>query len=165
MGPALAAPLEARALAVLQDREGAQDALSRAEVALERLPAEDRVGSAFGYSECQLRFHAGNAWTHLGETERAAEQQARALELYPSRDHTDRALVALDQAVCAAIRGDLPAAATLAASTIVDLPVEHRSALIIYRAREVAARVPEAQSVPEVRVLREVLALPAGERG
>jgi tetratricopeptide (TPR) repeat protein len=163
VGPALAAPLEARALAVLQQRDGAVEALSRAEVALERLPAAEQVGSAFGYSESQLRFHSGNAWTHLGEVERAAEQQERALELYPLRDHTDRALVALDQAIGSAIRGDVAGAAARATTTIVDLPEEHRSALIIYRAREVAARVPEARTVPEVRVLREVLALPAGE--
>lgn len=163
VGPALAAPLEARALAVLQQRDGAAEALVRAEVALERLPEAERIGSAFGYSESQLRFHAGNAWTHLGEVERAAEQQERALELYPLRDHTDRALVALDQAIGAAVRGDAAGAAIRATTTIVDLPEEHRSALIIYRAREVAARVPEARTVPEVRVLREVLALPAGE--
>lgn len=164
VGPALAAPLEARALAVLRQRDGAVEALSRAEVALERLPETERIGSAFGYSESQLRFHAGNAWTHLGEVERAAEQQERALELYPLRDHTDRALIALDQAIGAAIRGDAAGAAARATTTIVDLPDEHRSALIIYRAREVAARVPEARTVPEVRVLREVLALPPGER-
>jgi tetratricopeptide (TPR) repeat protein len=164
VGPALAAPLEARALAVLRQRDGVVEALGRAEVALERLPEADRIGSAFGYSESQLRFHAGNALTHLGDVERAAEQQARALELYPLRDHTDRALIALDQAIGSAIRGDAAGAAVRATTTIVDLPEEHRSALIIYRAREVAARVPEARTVPEVRVLREVLALPPGER-
>jgi tetratricopeptide (TPR) repeat protein len=164
VGPALAAPLEARALAVLQQRDGVAEALARAEVALRQLPEPERIGSAFGYSESQLRFHAGNAWTHLGETARAAEQQARALELYPQRDHTDRALVALDQAICAAADGDSAAAAAHATTTIVGLPEEHRSALIIYRAREVAARVPEARTVPEARALREVLALPPGER-
>ncbi|MFJ3883019.1 helix-turn-helix domain-containing protein [Streptomyces sp. NPDC090077] len=164
VGPALAAPLEARALALLQQRDGAEEALGRAEAALERLPAAERIGSAFGYSESQLRFHAGNAWTHLAEIDRAAEQQARALELYPQCDHTDRALIALDQAICAAVAGDAAAAAAHATTTIVGLPEEHRSALIIYRAREVAARVPEARTVPEVRVLREVLALPPGER-
>lgn len=162
VGPALAAPLEARAQAVLGRREAAADALSRAEVALGRLP--EQTGSAFGYSESQLRFHAGNAWTHLGETVRAAEQHERALELYPDAEVMDRALVRLDQAMCAAASGDAAGAALLATATVVDLPQQHRSALIIYRARDVAARVPEARTVPEVRVLREVLALPPGER-
>lgn len=164
VGPALAAPLEARAQAVLARREGAADALSRAEVALGRLPAQYQVGSAFGYSESQLRFHGGNSWTHLGETARAAEQQERALELYPASDHTDRALVRLDQAMCLAVDGDAAAAAGHATETVIDLPSQYRSALIIFRAKDVAARVPEARTVPEVRVLREVLALPPGER-
>ncbi|MFJ7202292.1 helix-turn-helix domain-containing protein [Streptomyces sp. NPDC098789] len=164
VGPALAAPLEARARAIMQQRDDAGEALTRAEVALERLPETERTASAFGYSESQLRFHAGNAWTHLGETDRAAEEQARALELYPRREHTDRALVALDQAICAEINGDTAGAAASATATILALPEEHRSALIVYRAREVAARVPGARTVPEVRVLREVLALPPGER-
>ncbi|MFK0049988.1 helix-turn-helix domain-containing protein [Streptomyces sp. NPDC090741] len=164
VGPALAAPLEARALAVLQQRDAAVEALARAEVALEQLPEAERVGSAFGCSESQLRFHSGNAWTHIGDINRAAEQQERALDLYPLRDHTDRALIALDQAIGVAIRGDAAGAAARPTTTIVDLPEEHRSALIIYRAREVAARVPEARTVPEVRALREVLALPPGER-
>ncbi|MEV0035323.1 helix-turn-helix domain-containing protein [Streptomyces sp. NPDC050804] len=160
-GQALAAPLEARAHALLGRAEEAAAALAVAEKALERLPAEEQIGSAFGYSESQLRFHAGNAWTHLGVTGRAREQQARALDLYPASDRTDRSLIRLDQAMCLALDGDLPAAAVHATKTVVDLAPEHRSALIIYRAREVATRVPEMR---EVRVLREVLALPTGER-
>jgi tetratricopeptide (TPR) repeat protein len=164
VGPALAAPLEARAHALLGRAEGAADALAAAGVALERLPAEDRSQSAFGYAEDQLRFHSGNAWTHLGDTGRAREELGRALELYPTSDRTDRALIALDQAMCLAADGDLSAAAAHATTTVVDLPPEHRSALIIYRARDVAAKVPGARAVPEVRVLREVLALPPGEQ-
>jgi len=133
-------------------------------VALDRLPDEHRVGSAFGYSESQLRFHAGNAWTHLGETRRAREEQARALELYPESDHMDRALIHLDQAMCLAADGDAAGAAQAATNTLVGLSPSRRSALITYRANDVAARVPEARAVSEVRVLREILALPAGER-
>lgn len=166
VGDALAAPLEARAHAVLQRGEATAGALQRAEVALDRLDPVDRVASAFGYSESQLRFHSGNAWTHLQDTARAREEHSRALELYPAEDRTDRALIQLDQAVCLAIDGDLAAAAHRATQTIVDLPAEHRSALIRYRAEELAARVPEArQGLPEVRVLREVLALPPGDVG
>lgn len=161
VGPALAAPLEARAHALLGRRDAVEQALAAAEVALGRLDAADQIGSAFGYNESQLRFHSGNAWTHLRDTGRAREEQARALELYPLGDHTDRALVHLDQAVCLATDGNPAGAAAHATATIVNLPVEHRSALIISRARELAATVPEVQ---ERRVLREVLALPPGER-
>ncbi|WP_055588550.1 helix-turn-helix domain-containing protein [Peterkaempfera griseoplana] len=162
VGVALAAPLEARALALLGRREQAADALQRAAAALQRLPAEQHVASAFGYSESQLAFHSGNAWTHLGETERAWEHQRRALEIYPESDRMDRALIQLDRAVCLAQDGDPAQAAAHAVATLDALPEEHRSALIIYRAQELAARVPEARSVLEVRVLREVLELPAG---
>jgi tetratricopeptide (TPR) repeat protein len=164
VGPALAAPLEARAHALLGRRSETSTALAEAESALGRLTPTDTAASAFGYSESQLRFHSGNAWTHLGETGRAAEQQERALELYPVSDHMDRALVRLDQAMCLAVAGDAAGAAAHATETIVDLPTEHRSALIVYRAADLIARVPEARTVPEVRVLREVLALPPGER-
>lgn len=164
VGPALAAPLEARAHAVLGRGEETAVALAGAEVALDRLDPGERIGSAFGYSESQLRFHSGNAWTHLGDTGRARDEHARALDLYPVDDHTDRALIRLDQAVCLAVDGDPAAAAVHATDTIVGLPEEHRNELIVYRAREVAARVPEARTVPEARVLREVLALPAGGR-
>jgi transcriptional regulator with XRE-family HTH domain len=165
VGPALAAPLEARAHAVLGARDESAAALRVAETALERLPAAEQIGSAFGYSESQLRFHSGNAWTHLGDTARASEEHARALELYPATDRTDRALIRLDQAMCLATDGDPAGAAALATQTVVGLPDQHRSSLIIYRARDVAAKVPEARAVTEVRVLREVLALPAAERG
>jgi transcriptional regulator with XRE-family HTH domain len=164
VGDALAAPLEARAHATLQRGDAAADALQRAETALERLAPEERIGSAFGYSESQLRFHAGNAWTNLGNTTRARVEQDQALTLYPVEDRTDRALIGLDQAICLALDGDLAAAAHHATQTIVDLPAQHRSALIIYRAEELAARVPQAQqALTEVRVLREILALPPGE--
>ncbi|MFJ2443463.1 MULTISPECIES: hypothetical protein [unclassified Streptomyces] len=158
VGPALAAPLEARALALLARGEEAGLALTAAETALRRLPVEEQVGSAFGYSESQLRFHAGNTWTHLVQTDRAREEHDRALALYPESDRTDRTLIRLDQAMCLALDGDPAAAAAYATETVVDLAPDHRSALIIYRARDVAAKVPETR---EVRVLREVLALPA----
>ncbi|MEU1800920.1 helix-turn-helix transcriptional regulator [Streptomyces sp. NPDC019937] len=164
VGDALAAPLEARAHAVLQRNDAAADALHRAETALERLDPAERIGSAFGYSEAQLAFHAGNACTHLGETARARDQHARALELYPVEDHTDRTLIQLDQALCLLADGQTAEAAETATRTIVALPAEHRSALIMYRAEELAARVPRAgQALPEMRVLREVLALPPGD--
>lgn len=163
VGPALAAPLEARAAALLGRPGAAADALHRAAQALERLPRPERTASAFGYSESQLRFHSGNAWTHLGDTARAREEHGRALELYPEADHMDRALIDLDLAMCLAVEGDAAGAAQRATATVVGLPPSLRSALIIYRAGDVAAKVPEALAVSEVRVLREVLALPPGE--
>lgn len=161
VGPALAAPLEARAQAQLMRPDAATAALTRARTALDRLPDHERGDSAFGYSESQFAFHSGNAWTHLEDTDRAAEELSRALDLYPTSDHTDRALVRLDQAMCAAISGDPASAADRAMSVVVELPQQHRTALIIYRARDVADKVPEARKVLEVKALREILALPS----
>lgn len=160
VGPALAAPLEARAHALLGRRVETAAALEAAETALCRLDGDARIPSAFGYSESQLAFHSGNAWTHLRDTTRARAEQERALELYPASDHTDLALVQLDQAECMLVDGDPGGAAAHAAQTVASLPEEHRSALIIYRARDLAASVPDGR---ELRVLREVLALPPGE--
>ncbi|MEU2873003.1 helix-turn-helix transcriptional regulator [Streptomyces olivoreticuli] len=163
VGPALAAPLQARAHAALHQADEAAAALARAQTALDRLDPTEQIASAFGYSESQLRFHSGNAWTHLAQTERAREDHERALELYPLSEHTDRALVQLDQAACLNADGETAAAATHAASTLTALPAAHRSALIIYRARELAATVPRARrALPEVRELHDVLALPVG---
>jgi transcriptional regulator with XRE-family HTH domain len=162
VGPALAAPLEARAHAVLSRPDATDAALTRARTALDRLPEDEREESAFSYTESQMAFHAGNAWTHLEDTPRAGAELARALHLYPQSDHTDRALVRLDQAMCAAVAGDPALAADQAMSTVLELPEDHRTALIVYRARDVADRVPEARNVLEVKALREVLALPSG---
>jgi hypothetical protein len=80
-------------------------------------------------------------------------------------DRTDRALIALDQALCMLLDNDPAAAAEHAAVIMRALPPGHRNELIVYRAGEVAAMVPQkAQRVPEVRALREVLVLRAGER-
>ncbi|MFI0742341.1 helix-turn-helix domain-containing protein [Streptomyces sp. NPDC021100] len=166
VGPALAAPLQARAYAALHQADETAAALAEAQSALDRLDPAERAASAFGYSESQLRFHGGNAWTHLGETGRAREEHARALELYPASELTDRAFVGLDQAVCLASDGDTAAAAAHAVATLTALPDAHRGALIVYRARELAATVPRTrQTLPEVRELHEVLALPAGGDG
>jgi hypothetical protein len=84
------------------------------------------------------------------------------LELYPQENRTDRALISLDRAACLLWDGDLAGGADLLTSSILELPVEHRSALILYRARDLASRVPTTEhALPEVRVLREVLALPS----
>ncbi|MFJ4185429.1 helix-turn-helix domain-containing protein [Kitasatospora sp. NPDC089509] len=159
---ALAAPLEARAHALAGRRDEAVSALGRAHRALARLSPEDRQPSALGYDEAQLHFHSGNAWTSLHDTDRAWEEQQQALDLYPVENRTDRALIQLDRAACLSWDGNLAEGARLAVDSILELPEEHRSALILYRARDLAVKVPEVgRRLPEVRVLREVLALPS----
>ncbi|MCC9307661.1 helix-turn-helix domain-containing protein [Kitasatospora sp. RB6PN24] len=161
---ALAAPLEARVHARAGRRDDTAEALRRAERALSRLAPEDQQQSALGYDGAQLAFHSGSAWTLLHETSRAWEQQQRALELYPAEQRLDRALVQLDRAECLTHDGRLADGAALAVETIEAMPVEHRSALLLYRARELADSVPTTdRRLPEVRVLHDLLALPSAE--
>jgi hypothetical protein len=60
--------------------------------------------SAFGYTESQLRFHEGSAYTRLREIRPAMRAQVRALELCPPGDYTDWAMTRLDRAACLALR-------------------------------------------------------------
>ncbi|WUH90282.1 helix-turn-helix domain-containing protein [Streptomyces sp. NBC_00433] len=159
-GPALAAPLEARAHALLGRPDHAAAALTAGQTALDRLDPDLQIASALGYTRESLHFHAGDALTHLADTDRARDELHRALERYPATDHTDRALIGLDLAACHAADGEPDAAAALAMQTVTALPTGHRSALIIYRARQVAATVPEGAGR---QALRQALALPPAE--
>lgn len=159
-GAALAAPLEARAQALLGRTAEVDVALGHAEETLAALPPGDLEYSAFGYDEAQLAFHAGNARTHQGDTARAWTAQQRALELYPVDDHLDRALIHLDRAYCLARDGDPAHAAAVATAALQAVPDAHRGQLLHARARQVAAEVEEHRAVGEVRELHEVLALP-----
>ncbi|MCM2431007.1 XRE family transcriptional regulator [Streptomyces sp. RKAG337] len=158
VGAALAAPLEARAHAVMGDRSEAEAALGRAEDALAQLHGDDTAESAFGYNEAQLRFHQGNALTHLGQTDRAREAQQRALQLYPADEHLDRALIELDGAMCLLLDGEPAAAAESTAEILRKLPEQHRSGIILTRACQLEHLASAAHSGPgPVQVLRDVL--------
>ncbi|WP_263170708.1 helix-turn-helix domain-containing protein [Streptomyces sp. SCSIO ZS0520] len=165
VGPALAAPLEARAHAQLGRGSEVVAALNRSEAALDRIPERDREDSAFGYSEAQLRFHSGNALVHLGDAHAARDQLTAAQPLFAQTNRVDLPLIGLDLAMCHAIEGDPAAAAAVGAATVLSLPVAHRSPLIIFRARDVADKVPQARELREVRELREILAAPQSSGG
>jgi len=61
----LAAALKARAQAALVRADATRSALQLAEACLSHLDAGSIGTSAFDYNEAQLRFHEGNAFTHL----------------------------------------------------------------------------------------------------
>jgi transcriptional regulator with XRE-family HTH domain len=158
VGGALAAALEARALASQGRAREAQDALSSAETIFDGLAASDAVRSALGYDEAQLRFHEGNAYTHLGMPDRAWAAQQRALELYPKEDYLDRALVHLDRAACLVHEGALEAAVDVALAGITELRLDQRRGLVATRAREVMSMLPEGRrALPLARSLGELL--------
>jgi hypothetical protein len=142
VGVALAAALEARAYGVLGVMRDTHTAIERAEAALEALSSESVTASAFGYNEAQLRFHQGNALTHLHDTGQAWPAQARAL--YPDSNFLDRALVRLDRASCLAHDGEPEAAMVSAGQTLLALTSEQRAAL---GRGEVALASPATRSV------------------
>lgn len=161
VGAALAAALEMRACAATGDRAGAGRAYTAAEQALSGLTGGQLAATAFGYSESQLRFHAGSAWVTLGDTAAATEAASRAIELCTPGDYTDLALSRLDLAACHAINGDPDAAIAYAAETLRALDPARRLGIISERARGLLASLPPAaRSLPEARDVRELLEEP-----
>jgi transcriptional regulator with XRE-family HTH domain len=164
VGAALAAALEARAFGVLGEEADALAAMDRAEAALDGLSPDEVSPSAFGYNEAQLRFHQGNALTHLHDTDYAWSAQKRALDLYPPSDYMDRALVHLDRASCLAHDGESETAMLYATQTLLSLTGEQRTGLIAGRGQEVYDALPDDQrTLPAARDFRDVLMLPTSE--
>lgn len=165
VGAVLAVALEARALASLGSGRSseAEQALRYAEEILSNLDSSEIIPSAFGYSEAQLRFHEGNTYTHLRDTDAAWKAQQRALELIPGNDYMDRTLTNLDRAVCLAHDRDSRHAIAHAAVALTGLSEQQREGIITSRARELLRAVPAPhRALPAVREFSDLLALPAG---
>jgi tetratricopeptide (TPR) repeat protein len=158
VGLPLAAALEGRALAVIGQGHEARVALARAESAVGALGPEALLLSAFGYNEAQLRFHEGNALTHLHDTKAAGTAQDRALALYPASDYFDRTLLELDRASCLAYDRDADAAMAHATKTLVGLADEQRRGLILLRGRQVLDSLgPQERALPATRDFHDLL--------
>jgi transcriptional regulator with XRE-family HTH domain len=158
VGVALAAALEARAHGVLGNAGATYAAVDAAETALAGLDADSVTASAFGYSEAQLRFHAGNAYTHLGDTAAAGQAHTTALALYDRGDYLDRALVHLDRIDCLARDGDVAGAMAYGTTELAALTGEQRAGMINIRAGEVLAGLPPQQrALPAAAGFRDML--------
>ncbi|MFD4657811.1 helix-turn-helix domain-containing protein [Kitasatospora sp. NPDC058444] len=159
---AWAPALKARALARLGRPEEARAAMVLAERAFVRLGAEHTADLAYGYTERQLRWHMGSMYTTLGDIRRAQQSLDQALNLYAPTQYLDRALIALDQADGLMRIGEIGAGAQTSMVAVATLPNEHRTGIVLARAREVAAAVPPRSArLPLVVDLREMLALPS----
>jgi tetratricopeptide (TPR) repeat protein len=123
--------VEARALARLGRGDEALPLLRHAEDTFSLLTAEDRNDPALGYTERQLLFHLGNAWTHLGSCDDAWQAQQRALEMYSSNEYLDPTLIRLDRAMCLARSGEPEEAYRIAADALTSLPHEHRTGMVL----------------------------------
>jgi tetratricopeptide (TPR) repeat protein len=125
-GFVLAAALEARAQAALGRADETRSALQQAESCLSCLDADAIGTSAFDYNEAQLRFHEGNALTHLHDTGAAWQVQERALSLCPASDYMDRTMTQLDRAHCLAYDGDVTGAVAVTAEAMTPLNDQQR---------------------------------------
>lgn len=159
VGAVLAAALEARILAAQGDRTGCQRALGAAEAGLAALPATAVGESAFGYDEGQLRFHEGNAYTHLGDTAAAWSAQQRALKLCGPADFMDRAFTRLDRASCLIGDGEPEAGLAYALDTVNTLTDQQRAGIITARAAQLVDALPTAarRALPAAADLRDRL--------
>jgi len=156
---AWAPALEARSLARLGRADDARQAMAIAERAFARLGADQTSDTAYGYTERQLRWHVGSMHTVLGDTRRAQTALDEALRLYAPVEYLDRALIALDQAAGLVQVGEIATAAQVGVLALETLPVEHRTGILVSRAREVAAVIPaRAVRMPLVNDFREAIA-------
>jgi tetratricopeptide (TPR) repeat protein len=166
VGAVLAAAIEARTLGRLGHREEALAAIGTAEDILSDLDRNAVIGSAFGYNEAQLRFHEGNALTHLADIDQAWRAQQRALELYPANDYLDRTLVQLDRAGCLVQDGDVSGAMAYATQAFTPLAEEERRGLLTARGREVLRSLPmSVRTLPPAKDFHELLMITAGREG
>jgi hypothetical protein len=163
----MAPVMEARALARLasagsgsaRDTLGqAKSAMDRARLAFGGLAAEVRRDTAFGYTERQLLFHEGDALVALGDHEGAESAFGLSLQMYSRAEILDRSLIMLGLARCRLEADEPEEALRLSRDTVLGLPRQHRSALLVRAARSLGESVAaEHGDLPAVREYREAL--------
>lgn len=156
---AWAPALEARSLARMGRADDARQAMTLAERAFDRLDSSHTSDLAYGYTEGQLRWHVGSMYTTLGDTRRAQLNLDEALSLYAPDEYLDRALITFDQAINLIGVGEIATAAQVGMMALGAIPAEHRTGIVVSRARDVVVAVPaRAARVPMVADLREMIA-------
>jgi transcriptional regulator with XRE-family HTH domain len=142
---ALAAAAEARALARLGDSIAAEHALNRAQSFVEALDGSTG-DEAFQFNEKRLLLYMSGTLTYIGQLTRAQRVQNEALKRYAQNPHIviDPALIRLDQAIGQAAGGHADDACALAIRVISQLPAEHRTKIVVARARDVVTTVPSS---------------------
>jgi len=162
---AVMAPMaEARALGRLAAL-GKRGVLSRARASLDRaaegldsLPDSQRADTAFGYTDRQLYFHMGDALIEFGDHKGAGEAFTQSLRLYSPTEFLDRSLVLLGRARCKLAADEPEEALRISRDTLLDLPSEHRTEIVVHTARALGEAVAARYgSLPAVNAYRSEL--------
>ncbi len=164
---AMAPAVEARALGMLALRgrgdaaPSARRALVRGRSVFDQLSKTDTGDLVFGFTDRQMAFYEGDTFTNLGDHKHGDEVLSHALTLYSSTDRVDLTLVRLDRATCKLHAGHPEAALTAGQEAILDLPPDHRSDILVHRARQIGAAVSAKHGdIPALKGFYEALAGP-----
>jgi tetratricopeptide (TPR) repeat protein len=123
-------------------------ALDRALSGLADLPAHETGDTAFGYTERQFFFHAGDALAVLGDHQEAQRAYGQALARYPAAEVTDRALVTLGQAQCLTGAGEPEQALATGRDALLGLPAGQRPEIVLQAARALGAATAAGATGP-----------------
>lgn len=142
--PALAIALsaEARGYSRMGRKNEVSACINKAEEVFYRLDSSSQTSSVHAYSERQLLFHQGDAWTALGSQPEASQVHARVLPMYPENEPLEPALIKINDAKCLARAGDIEQACLLTVGTISSLPEKYKSTVTTERSSEVLNLIP-----------------------
>lgn len=134
------------------DGKAARTALAEAEQIFARMRGISQDDLAFVFTEKRMKFYRTGTLIELGDA-----QQVQGIDGFPPGFQTiDPALILLDQASHLARNGDHEEACRIAADALRQVPAEHRTSIVVTRARALLADADPA--LPAVRRLRRVLA-------
>jgi hypothetical protein len=157
-GAALAAAVQARALALLGQGESALRALEAAEELLGALHGEQAADTWYGYPPVKHHVHASHALTLAAASGPAVAAQDQALALSRPTSWMTRTLLELDRAACLVRDGEAEAGAAHAVTALAVLPPTARCGVVLARARMVRGMLPPlAAALPATSSLREIV--------
>ncbi|TDC88100.1 XRE family transcriptional regulator [Actinomadura sp. 7K507] len=164
---AMAPAVEARALGMLAMRgrgdaaPSARRALVRGRSVFDQLSKADTSDLVYGFTDRQMAFYEGDTFTSLGDHKHGDEVLSHALTLYSPTDRVDLTLVRLDRAMCKFHAGNPDAALAAGQEAILELPSDHRSDILVHRARQIGAAVSAKHGdSPALKDFYEALAGP-----
>ncbi|GIH97115.1 XRE family transcriptional regulator [Planobispora siamensis] len=148
---ALGAAAEARALARMGEHKAARIALAEAEQIFARMPPEGRDHLAFRFSERRLQFYRVGTLIELGEEADWTPAPTGAYTIDPI-------LILLDRAAHLVRGGKGEEGCLLAEKALLQVPAEHRTSIVVDRARALLAEVPPGlRKAAAVRRLADLL--------